>query len=270
MAFAWASLAILLLLLPGIFFFIGLATYDRLSREVVRSSVVSEVAMAVVIAAIIHVVSISILSAVAGFRLSRFAIPLVAAENSPPTLVRIVSSDILPATLYLGWTTLIGLLLGLLIAEGVVSGRLRRLARHRWIYDLIDADRKRVMITAYVMMNIVEDSKVLMYRGRLHDIFLNEDGNISYLILKDCSRYYMSFKENALVTSKQLEFFSSQRNRPSGIWNRLLIEGPNIVNVLFDSSREIKGQAAAQPALERAFTEALARWAERQQASTRD
>lgn len=50
MSLAWAPIAIILLLLPGVFFFIGLASYERLSREIIRSSVISEVAMATAIA----------------------------------------------------------------------------------------------------------------------------------------------------------------------------------------------------------------------------
>lgn len=62
MSLAWASIAIVLLLLPGVFFFIGLASYERLSREIIRSGVVSEVALATAIAIGIHFVLISSLS----------------------------------------------------------------------------------------------------------------------------------------------------------------------------------------------------------------
>ena len=40
-----------------------------------------------------------------------------------------------------------------------------------------------------------------------------------------------------------------------------MIDGDNISNVLFDSSPEIKGQAAGAEALNKAFQEALARMA---------
>jgi hypothetical protein len=98
-----------------------------------------------------------------------------------------------------------------------------------------------------------------MYRGRLHDIFLSAEGNISYLILKNCSRYYMTFKDGELVTSKQLNLFSKQGTRPANVWDRLLIEGTNIANVLFDSSPEIKGQAEGAEALDKAFQQAMER-----------
>jgi len=67
MSIAWTTVAIILLLTPGLFFFIGVATYERLSREIIRTSVISEVAMATMIAIGLHTISIIILSAF-GFR----------------------------------------------------------------------------------------------------------------------------------------------------------------------------------------------------------
>gem|GEM_PF-2845383 len=158
---------------------------------------------------------------------------------------------------------------GLLVAEGVISGPLRFLAHHKWIYDIVDADRKRGIITAYVMTNIVDsESRIIMYGGRLHDIFLSAEGSISYLILKNCSRYYMTFKDGELVTSKQLNLFSKQGTRPANVWDRLLIEGTNIANVLFDSSPEIKGQAEGAEALDRAFQQAMERLRQAARSST--
>lgn len=269
MSIAWAPIALILLLLPGIFFFIGLASYERLSREIIRSSVVSEVAMAVVIAGTIHFVAVCALSAT-GFRLSRFLLPLVQTEQkSVDDFVLLVSHDIVPAVIYLAITTTIGFGFGLLVAEGVISGPLRFLAHHKWIYDIVDADRKRGIITAYVMTNIVDsESRIIMYGGRLHDIFLSAEGSISYLILKNCSRYYMTFKDGELVTSKQLNLFSKQGTRPANVWDRLLIEGTNIANVLFDSSPEIKGQAEGAEALDRAFQQAMERLRQAARSST--
>jgi hypothetical protein len=109
------------------------------------------------------------------------------------------------------------------------------------------------------MTTIVDDSRILMYKGRLHDIFFGPEGNVSYLVLKNCYRYYMSFNDDQLVTSKQLELFGSRQGaRPANVWDRLLIEGGKIANVLFDSSPEITGQAQGMEALEAAVARARA------------
>lgn len=260
MSIAWATIALILFLLPGIFFFIGLASYERLSREIIRSSVVSEVAMAAAIAIGIHFISISCLSAL-GFRLSQFAEPLAEySKISTDVFVQRVSDRLMPTTLYLAATTLIGFCFGLVVAINIVSGSLRRLARHKWIYDIIDIDRKGGIVTAFVMTTIIDDSRIIMYKGRVHDIFLGPEGNVSYLVLKNCFRYYMTFNDGKLVTSKQLELFGvTQGTRPANVWDRLLIEGNNIANVLFDSTPEIKAQAEGKEALDAAFREALIR-----------
>ena len=105
MSLAWATIALILFLLPGIFFFIGLASYERLSREIIRSSVVSEVAMASAIAIGIHFVSIGALSAF-GFRLSQFVEPLAEySKISTDVFVQRASDRLMPTTLYLGGTT---------------------------------------------------------------------------------------------------------------------------------------------------------------------
>jgi len=263
MSLAWATLALILFLLPGVFFFIGLATYERLSREIIRSGVVSEVAMASAIAIAIHTVAI-ILLGTAGFRLSHFAEPL--AEYSrleTPVYVQQLSDRLLPVAAYLAATSAAGFGLGWTAAYFIVCGPLRRLARHKWIYDIADADRKRRYVTAFVMTTMIDESRIIMYRGRVHEIFLGPDGALSYLVLKNCFRYYMTFNDGALITSRQLELFGPrQGTRPADVWDRLFIEGKNIANVLFDSSAEIKGQAEGKGVLEAAFEQALARQAQ--------
>jgi hypothetical protein len=260
MSLAWATVALIVFLLPGIFFFIGLASYERLSREIIRSSVVSEVAMACAIALAIHFVSISLLS-VFGFRLSHFIVPLAEYSEIPTEVfVRRASDRLLPTTVYFAATTFLGFAFGFVVAINIVSGRLRRLARHKWIYDIIDVDRKGGFVTAFVMTTMVDSSRVIMYKGRVHDIFLEQNGNISYLVLKNCFRYYMTFTNGELVTSKQLELFGARQGaRPASAWDRLLIEGGKIANVLFDSSPEIRAQAEGREALDAAYQEALSR-----------
>lgn len=130
MSLAWATIALIVFLLPGIFFFIGLASYERLSREIIRSGVVSEVAMASAIALAIHFFAISVLSAF-GFRLSHFIEPLAEYQKiATEVFVQRVSDRLMPMALYLACTTLAGFCFGLVVAINIVSGRFRRQASH--------------------------------------------------------------------------------------------------------------------------------------------
>ena len=116
--------------------------------------------------------------------------------------------------------------------------RIRFLAKHKWIYDIIDRGRKGGIVTAFVMTTTVENGKVLMYRGRVHEIFLIADGKISYVTLKNCARFYMTFGDDAPTMGKQLELFNGDGGSRRRIWDYLLIEGDNIANILFDPSAE--------------------------------
>jgi hypothetical protein len=213
----------------------------------------------------IHFIAISLLSTVVGFRLSAFVAPVASYTQVTTAWIKEITSLLGPSIIYLGVTSFIGFCLGWLVARFVVVGPLRRIAHHKWIYDIIDADRKKGIVTAFVMTTTVEDSRILMYKGRVHDIFLGPDGKISYLILRNCSRYLMTIGADGLVTSKQLELFGArQGRRPDNVWDRLMIDGSNIANVLFDSSPEIKNEAEGTKALEEAFKLAVERIAHRE------
>jgi hypothetical protein len=237
MSVVWTTVAIIALLLPGVFFFVGLATYERLSREIIRSGVVSEVALATMVAVVLHAICLSILSASTGFRLSAFLLPLAEYDTlSHAEMLKRLARCLVPVVSYLVLTAVVGFAFGALVAVGIVNGWLRFLAKHKWIYDVIDRGRKGGIVTAFVMTTTIENGKVLMYRGRLHEVFLIADGKISYVILKNCARFYMNFGEEAPTIGKQLELFDGSTKRR--VWDYLLIDGENIANILFDPSAE--------------------------------
>ncbi|GAB9236816.1 hypothetical protein [Bradyrhizobium diazoefficiens] len=252
MSAIWTTAALVALLFPGIFFFIGVATYERFSREVIRSGAVSEIALATLVSLLIHIALFTILGAF-GFRLSAFLAPLAEYDSvSHVEMVKRFTSKLLPIALYLVTATACGIGLGVIVAIGIVTGPLRFLVKHKWAYDLVDRDRRSGITTVYVMTTTTEDKKVLMYRGRLHEFMLQEEGKLSYVILKDCARYYMNFGDPELSTGKQLDIFrgaTAQRR----IWDYLMIDGSNIANVLFDPSvQTIKTSDAGTKALDEA------------------
>lgn len=253
MSVVWTTLAIIALLIPGIFFFIGLATYERLSREIIRSGVVSEVALATMVAIALHTLCLSLLSAF-GFRLSSFLLPLVEYDSvSHAEIVLRLSRKLIPVVVYLVVTAMVGFAVGAIVATGIVKGWLRFLAKHKWIYDIVDRDRNGGIVTAFVMTKTIEDGKILMYRGRLHEVFLLTDGKISYVILKNSARFYMTFGTDAPLMGKQLDLFDGG-SASRRTWDYLFIEGSNIANILFDPSLETirasdEGMQALQEAL---------------------
>src|SRR5664279_3065046 len=100
MSVIWTTIAIIALLLPGVFFFVGVATYERLSREIIRSGVVSEVALATMVAVVLHTTCIVILSTF-GFRLSSYIIVFADYTSHTHEMVLRVSRLLLPTVIYL-------------------------------------------------------------------------------------------------------------------------------------------------------------------------
>ncbi|MDB5599623.1 MAG: hypothetical protein JWN71_1667 [Xanthobacteraceae bacterium] len=261
MSVAWTTIAVIVLLLPGIFFFIGLATYERFSREIIRSGVVSEVALATMIAIVLHTIIIILMSAFGGFRLSQFAAPFLDYTKTPAIEIGNRAAAVaFKIVAYVVVTAFVGFLAGMLVAKGVVAGPLRRLAMHKWIYDIIDVGNKGGIVTAFIMTNIIENDRALMYKGRVQEIFLNTDGNVSYIIIKNCTRYYMMLGGDKPTTSTQLELFGAhQAGRSANVWDYLLIDGSKIANVLFDPSPEITADKEGEKLLDKELLEAFAR-----------
>ena len=255
MSLAWTTVAIVALLLPGVFFFLGLSTYERLSRETIRSGVVSELALAIFVAALIHALLLGALWRV-GFQLGPFVAPAIAPEQYGAGLVSELVSRLFPTAAYFFVAATFGFGLGVLASFCMVRGWLRVLATHKWIYDIIDASRKGSVVTAYVMTNTVQNGNALMYRGRLHEFYLSKDGKLSYIVLKNTARYYMTFGADGPRTGKQLELFGSeQQQRSAQVWDYLLIDGANISNTLFDSGPQITRTDEGKAALDQALKE---------------
>jgi hypothetical protein len=59
-----------------------------------------------------------------------------------PVFVQRVSDRLMSAALYLAVATAAGFGPGWIVALNIVAGRFRRLARHKWIYDITNIERK--------------------------------------------------------------------------------------------------------------------------------
>ena len=89
-----------------------------------------------------------------------------------------------------------------------------------------------------------------MYTGYLEEFFLGADGKISYLVMKQCSRYYMEL--GAELTTSPKTPLSPPPDQSN--WNYLLLSGDQIANVLFNQSALITG-TKDQSVLDRALEE---------------
>lgn len=258
MSVAWTTILVIALLLPGVFFFIGYATRERYTREIVKSGVVGEVGWAIFVAIAIHLLAWGLL-AFLGFDLA-FNLKQIADFEAMPrwSLVDHAVRRLPWVGAYVLATALIGLAFGCLLATAIIRGCLPFLAVHKYINTISRSMRGGGLVTAYVMTTTVENNRALMYKGVLEEFYLSPEGKFIYLVLKRCSRFYMSFEEAFPRTGEQMQLFGTgQDDRPDQIWDYLLIDGTNIANVLFDPSVQIQSTPEGDEALRKAVEEFL-------------
>jgi hypothetical protein len=233
---AWTTLLIIALLMPGISFFVGYWTRERYSHEIVNSTAVGEIGMAVFVATSIHLLAWWFLWCFWDFSPSFYFRPLSDYATAPPWLVLDQFFNRLwPSLIYLLATSIMGFVIGLATAWLVMFGLLRWLAAHPWAYDLIREGQLRGTVTAYVLTNITENNRTLKYSGHLEEFFLEKNGCFSYVVLKDCQRYYMIFDGDAPKTGPREKLFRIG-NSTDKKFEHLFIDGKSIANILFDPS----------------------------------
>lgn len=245
MSVAWTTILIVVLLSPGVFFFIGYSTRERYAREIVKSSAIADIGWAILLAIIIHLLAWGLLAGLVGYDLAADVKQIADYEQMPRwLLVDQGVKRIVPIALYIVFTALAGLGAGCLFSWAITRGLLQFLATHKWINQVMWS-MKKGLVTAYIMTTIKENKRVLMYKGILAEFYLSPDGKFTYLILKSCSRFFMKFEEDAPTTTVQLQLFGAgQDHRPQQIWDYLLIDGSNVANVLFDPSPQIRETSA--------------------------
>ena len=166
MSLAWTTVVLLILLLPGFLFFVGLYSPERISRDKVQDSALGRLA---------GVVLISFLTHSLGFGISSFlceqvrtipcismqyvfaALQLVGAKKySLAHLGSVFDSNLHWIFLYVISTAGLGYAAGWTAGQLILQGWLwfRTFARHGWIYDVAGAHKDGELIHAYVLTNI--------------------------------------------------------------------------------------------------------------------
>ncbi len=251
MSIAWGSLVLLLMLLPGVLFFVGLYLPEQFTRETTERSALGQLAAVLLVSFLVHG---------AFFSVSRVACGTILPCIDVEGVLRILTLDrldgaaahqtALTISRYWPWifvyilaAAAVGVLAGWLVGRLIVARRLRGLTQHTWVYDLSVGDNFTV---GYVMTNVRQDDRILMYQGFLKAFGLQKDGRFAYIVLTDAARGYMKLGEGAPTTSDPQHWhrigetpastgpvirsrLGAQRER-----SYFVIEGEDIANVVFD------------------------------------
>ena len=249
MSLAWSTVALLVLLLPGFLFFIGLYLPERISRDILPGSTLTQLGGIVFIAFLIHATLYVLLSIFNFPWLPRIDLDLVLkvfnsenyAKESQQQLSQNIEEFSSWILIYFINTYLIGFFIGFFTGKLIVLGPLRFLAKHGWIYNLIEVNKDAYTL-AYVLTNIRVDDRILIYRGFLNEFCFTKEGKISYLALTNCSRYYLKLGKKKPETSAQRDWIvigTTSDNQGNDFlfekqWSYMVIEGEDIANVVFD------------------------------------
>src|SRR5262245_60731929 len=113
MSAAWTTFAVVALLLPGVAFLIGFHSRERYSREIVKSTAVGEVGMAIFLAIAIHLIAWFGLYLLLGFDLASYIKQIADYHNMASSNVADVGVHMArDGLVYLAATTTAGFLLG--------------------------------------------------------------------------------------------------------------------------------------------------------------
>jgi hypothetical protein len=273
MSIAWATVVIVVLLLPGFAFFWGLYSPNQVTREVSPASPLAQLAGVVVISFLIHACAYFVINTrlcvgpgalpatpcvdfdefSALLRIEAFTLP-----GTPPRLFRSMLDS------YAGWilayfaatgavTGLLGFAAGKLIENGYLSG----FTRHRYLFVLERGRKKKgaELVRAHVLSRTQNLNNVIFYDGILQDFFAKADGTISYVVLHDARTSTIEITGSGTLhsdTSIPLDI----RGESFGTQPLLVITSENIANVYFEPLNEVRIESGDDTdALDRAIDE---------------
>lgn len=212
---AWSTVAILVLLLPGFFFFIGLYLPERFSRDVTPKNPIGILATTVLVAFATHTILSSIFAGIAQvpwarwlFRPVDWTAVIEVVQLAPVSpgragleapVVRADSFSIQPALTgaaqaakrfehdawrilaYLVTSSASGAVLG--YSTGlIILRRFTGMLQHDWVYDF-QAKGEEPISYVHVLADVAHDGQQLLFRGRLRHFGLTAEGTFSYLVL---------------------------------------------------------------------------------------
>lgn len=248
MSIAWATVVIVVLLLPGFAFFWGLYAPNQVTREVSPASPLAQLAGVVVISFFAHAfayflintqlcrgitpnlpcVDFDELSAL--LRIDAFTLPGAAPRTFRDMLDRSVAWILL---YFLTTGSLIGVM-GFGAGKLIENGYLRGFTRH-WYLFMLEKGRKNEgseLVRAHVLSRTQNLNTVIFYDGIVQDFYAKADGTISYVVLHDANTSAMEITASGPTHSKSsipLDIGGGVGMKPF-----LVITSDDIANIYFE------------------------------------
>ncbi len=261
MVLAGTTMLLVAFLLPGMAFFVGLYAVGGHARDAGRPGALAEIAVALLVAGLVHLSALVLLLEVASSWVSWTLHPLVILH----TLDTLMAWEFLRARLssyliYLMGVTVFGGLLGLGLAAGLRIARGRRrvsgAAGHGWAHDLVRPRRGAgVYVACDVATDILDEAgRPLAYTGELAHLDLSRDGALARLVLKRATA------RPAGPSRDRSGHGPGDKSAPAppdgAARSYLVIEGRSVRSVLFERTDIVVAGVDDARALERAVAAA--------------
>lgn len=242
MLLAWATVSVLVLLLPGFLFLGTIYVPGRFSREAAPLNPFAQAATALLVSLSVHGALLLLIPAcpAAGRSCVDMRTVLVLLQALPGGDAGAVESglrlsrSVLRLLAYLAVANVSGGLLGLAWGWLFAHTALRKVAQHGWVTRL--AQRRRSWAFAYVMSKVAVEGKVLLYRGRLEDFGMTANGRFAYNVLAEPSRGYLDLRPDPPVMGEGHPLGADGFGAASGdalLESYLVIEGEDVENAVF-------------------------------------
>ena len=271
MSIAWATVVIVVLLLPGFAFFWGFYVPNQITREVAPANPLAQLAGVVVISFFVHAFAYLIINTKLCISPDSFTSLPCMDFDELSALVRIDAATLPGATpqtfgamldRYIAWillyflatgatTGLIGFGAGVLIERG----HLRGFTRHRYLFLLEKGLKRSEFVRAYVLSRTQNSNAIVIYNGLLTDFYAKADGTISYIVLHDPHASTIEITPAGPVYSK-ISIPLDINTETYGRQPFLVITSENIANVYYETLNTVRVESGADTEiLDRAIDE---------------
>jgi hypothetical protein len=238
MGIAWQSFVTALLLIPGFLAVVGFYGASRAARDATPKSRLSEIAVVVFVSFLVH-----------GLFLSLSEIPIrsnaltgvFATIRASLTGESTLQGPFWPVYIYFILTAVVGLLIGV---GGIWLIERRRFTQpllqfrwfHGWSYDYV-VGKPRPNVRAHVLTTVGGDDYRVVYSGICYEMTLDKERNVMLVVLTNVRRIKLLLERE------------SEAPHPTETLNvdRLVIPGPSIANIAFDT---VPPEMTATPAEE--------------------
>ena len=252
MAIAWATVATLVLLLPGFLFFTGFSAPAKFSRDTTPRSAIGQLAAIVLVSFFVHALLVLLnhgLSTVCraipevDLRLVLSALQSGARGSAGvQELAQNLDEHTFAVASYIGVSVGLGFGIGYVTSKAAIAGPLDFLLEHRWVYQLTIATASRFAPSyAYILTKLSHEGRYVIYKGPLYQFGLRQDGRFAYLVLRQAERFYLHLGPDKPTTIGPGAVIGSTRTAgnvdelfQSREIDFLYVNGDEIANVMFE------------------------------------